>query len=546
MTLDGFLTVLALLAAIYAVLPAVQRLRLGLAWKAQSLLGVVAVCAILALELYELRSPGCPAWLGGLCRLLVIPDGEVGAPRKIAFLVAFAWLALSIVIHNRSRPSLGSIPAFTQLAVELIDEEQFGDALKLLEPRMDLLARASRRRCWEQRLHDWLEEFGPVDPNSFAAMARKPGKRRFSGENWPDWAARPICALARIFPCHERAETAASDMLQMLFNSSQLLAYIAERRPYFGIALIRNQAYGTVDFCERYLSRLMSKPGSALYHEIATNLVSDGPVAYALPRRNRLLHFLFADAEQASRLSAWKGVGNYIERLLDGKERPEYWAWLNGDPSWFEDEQFRDPLFVGMLFFDIMVRSAAHQNARGPMWLYYLQHFARRLESGYDSSGEGIDLQAEFPIRTARFLYELTQYLSGWVELFENLPEGSSHREFPRRRESPGAIPHAAALALADVLATVANSNRIDTDVARTIHTIVLRTIRGFHLGDPTLARMRAWLIETVLAAGNTENQERYWNRLADLLAESDHILRAEVDDYVVEMQKRLNGQVDV
>ena len=42
MTLDGFLTVLALLAAIYAVLPEVQRLRLGLAWKKQALPGVGA------------------------------------------------------------------------------------------------------------------------------------------------------------------------------------------------------------------------------------------------------------------------------------------------------------------------------------------------------------------------------------------------------------------------------------------------------------------------------------------------------------------------
>ncbi|MBF5067702.1 hypothetical protein G6O45_31360 [Salmonella enterica subsp. enterica serovar Istanbul] len=52
--------------------------------------------------------------------MLVIPDGEVGAPRKIAFLVAFAWLALSIVIHNRSRPSLGSIPAFSPLAPKAV------------------------------------------------------------------------------------------------------------------------------------------------------------------------------------------------------------------------------------------------------------------------------------------------------------------------------------------------------------------------------------------------------------------------------------------
>lgn len=541
MTLDGFLTVLALLAAIYAVLPAVQRLRLGLAWKSQALLGIVAVAIILALELYEMRPPACPSMFGDLCRWLVLPEGEVGASRKVAFLVAFGWLVLAVVIHNRSRPSLGSVPTFTQLAQELLDEEQFGDALKLLEPRMDLLARASRRLCWQQRLHDWLEEFGPTDPNSFTALARRPGYRRFSGETWPAWAARPIRLLACVAPHYQRAESAASDMLQMLFNSSKLLDYVAERRPYFGVALIRHQVYGAADFSERFLSRLIASPGSALYHELATNLVTDGPVAYALPSRNRLLHFLFADARHAEHLSAWKGVGGYIERLLDGEERPGYWTWLNGDQGWFEDEQYRDPIFMGMVFFDIMVRSAAHQNVLGHMWLYYLRHFARRLEAGYDSSGEGIDQEAEFPVRAARLLYELAQIAKGWVGLFENLPEDSIHRQFPPRRESPGSIPHAAALTLGDVLATVALSDRIDRGVAQTINDVILRSIRDFHDDGAELSRMRIWLIQALLDGGNTADRRRYYNRLADLFAETDHILRHEVEDYATELENRMN-----
>lgn len=540
MTLDGFLTVLALLAAIYAVLPAVQRFRLELAWRAQGLLGIVAIVVILALEIYEVRPPGCPSMLGKMCRWLILPDGEVGASRKLAFLVAFAWLVLSFLVHNRWRPSLRTVPAIAQLATELLDEEQFGDALKLLEPRMDLLDRASRRRCWPQRLHDWLEEFGPTDPDSLAAMARRPGERRFSGENWAIWAARPVRMLACAVPEHRRAEVAASDMLQILFNSTRLLDYIAERRPYFGIALIGNGAFGAADFCERHLSRLIAKPGSALYHEIATNLTSEG-VAFALPSRNRLLHFLFTNSERASQLSAWKGVGNYVERLLDGEERPDYWKWLNGDQAWFDDEQFRDPVFVGLLFFDIMVRSAAQQGVRGHMWLYYLRHFARSLEAGYDSSGESIDREKEFPVRAARLLYELTQILCGWVELFERLPEDSIHRQFPQRRDSPGSIPHAAAITLADVLATVATSDRIDHGVALTLQIVVLRVIRGFHEDGAEHSQMRAWLIQALLDGGGSEDRNRYYNRLANLFADTDHMLRAEVEDYAAELQKRLD-----
>lgn len=538
MTLDGFLTVLALLAAIYAVLTPVQRFRLKLAWKAQSLLGITAIVVILALELYEVRPPACPLMLGKACHWLILPGGDVGVPRKLAFLVAFAWLVLSVFIHNRLRPSLRTVPAITQLAIELLDEQQFGDALKLLEPRMNLLARASRRLCWQQKLHDWLQEFGPIDPNSFAAMLRRHGVRRFSGENLPAWAARPFRMLAHVVPHNQREAEAARELLEILSNSSRLLDYIADRRPYFGIALIGNHGSGAPEVCEHYLSRLIATPGSALYHEIATNLILDG-VAFALPERNRLLHFLFADAQRAEQLSAWNGIGRYIERLLDGEERRDYWTWLNGDQGWFENEQFRDPMFVGMLFFDIMVRSGAQQGVRGHMWLYYLRHFVRRLEMGYDSNGEGIDRDTEFPVRAARFLYELTQVVCGWVELFQHLPENSFHRQFPERYDSPGTIPHAAALTLGDMLATIVTSNRIDPGVARTLHTVILRTIRSFHNDGAELSRMRAWLIEALLVGGSTDDIRTYYNCLTDLFANTDYMLRHEIEDYAAALQLR-------
>lgn len=230
MTLDGFLTVLALVAAIYAVLPPVQQLNASLSWRAQALVAVPTCAAILAFELFDLRPPACPAVFGNLCGWLTLSDTDPGASRKFAFLIALIWLMLAVAIHRRSRPSLGSVPAFTQLATTLIDDEQYADAMKLLEPHMALLAKASRRKCRRQRFHDWLEEFGPTPSNSFAHFTRRPDERRFSGESWPDWAARPVRALAKIVPSYARAENAANDMLQLLENARSVLDYMVERR----------------------------------------------------------------------------------------------------------------------------------------------------------------------------------------------------------------------------------------------------------------------------------------------------------------------------
>ena len=175
MTLDGFLTVLALLAAVYAVLSPVQRMRATLSWRAQVLLALPACGLILGFELFDWRPPACLPGLEGLCGPLVLGGDDPGPARKFAFLLAFAWLVASVIIHQRTRPSLGTLPAFVRLATALIDDEQYGDAFKLLEPNIALVARASRRATRRQRLRRWLEQFGPPRPGSFEAFVRRPG-----------------------------------------------------------------------------------------------------------------------------------------------------------------------------------------------------------------------------------------------------------------------------------------------------------------------------------------------------------------------------------
>jgi len=541
MTLDGFLTVLALAAAIYAVLSPLQRLRVSLTWRPQLLLAIPAFATILTFELFDLQPPPCPTTMGEACQALILGGADPGPTRKFAFLFALVWLLAAIVIHRFSKPSLSSVTTFTQLATALIEEEQYGDALKLLEPHVDLLARASRRKCFRQRLHDWLEDFGPTPEHSFKRFLRRPEDRRFSGEIWPEWAAKPVRALALIVPDGACGEHAASDLLQLIMSSPQLFDYIVARRPYFALNLFHEDIYGAPDLLEQYLTELMRRPGSALYQEISTNDVSDGMVGYRLPARNRILHFLFADARVGERLSAWKGVGNYIERLLDGHERPDYWTWLNGGPEWFERHQMRDPTFMGMFYFDIMISSAAKQGVGYHMWLYYFPHVAERLERGYDSSVEGIDQDAEFPIRAARLLYELIRHMTNWVEIFRHLPEGSAHRAFPERFEEAATVPHAAALALGDVLSTVVMSRRIDPTVIQLLHDVTICTIKDFHEDGGDLSRMRGYLIDALLRGGNRRPNRRYLAKLSQLLDQNDDLLEFEVKDYAEALKARLD-----
>lgn len=541
MTLDGFLTVLALAAAIYAVLSPVQRQRVSLTWRPQLLLAVPMLVLILGFELQDWSPPSCPAALGSTCRALLLGGAEPGPARKFAFLLACAWLLGAVAVHAVSKPTLSSVPAFARVATALIDEERYGDALELIQPHLALLAHAARRRCFRQRLRDWLEEFGPTPEHSFRRFLRRPGTRRYSGEGWPDAAAAPVRWLARAVPAGRRGERAASDLLQLLMNSPQLFDYIVSRRPYFALGLIREQVYGGADFLERFLGELMRRPGSALYQEIAANDRSDGLVGYYLPPSNRIVHFLFADAKVAEELSAWQGVGDYIKRLLGGNERPDYQAWLNGRPDWFERDQMRDPTYMGMFFFSIMISSATKQGVGYHMWLYYFTSFAELLEDGYDSSGAGLDRTAEFPTRTARLLYELVSHLAAWVGMLRFLPEGAVHRRAPDRHDHPATIPFAAAQALGRVLAVAIGSRKVDEGVVQTLHDVAIRPIKELHPDNGDQSALRAYLIEALLSGGNRENDARHLSRLAELLDRNDDLIEYEIPDYVSALKAKID-----
>ncbi|MFA6605962.1 MAG: hypothetical protein WCS75_03075 [Sphingomonas sp.] len=138
-------------------------------------------------------------------------------------------------------------------------------------------------------------------------------------------------------------------------------------------------------------------------------------------------------------------------------------------------------------------------------------------------------------------LYELVQHLKGWVSLFEHLPDQSPHRNFPERERFPGTIPHAAALALGSVLATVVNSQRIDPGVIETLHEVTIRAIRDLHDDGGEIGRMRRYLVDALLGGGHSDADIGYWNRLAALLGTADDILQHEIDDYHQALELRLH-----
>lgn len=526
MTLDGLLGALALAAALFALVPAVQRLRASLALSLQALAAAAALLAILWLEFYEPPLP-CLAALGDACAWLIIPGDSGTVARKDAFLIVLAWASLAYLLHHFGRVRTGAVPAMARLARRLVDENRFGEALSLLAPHVDLFVAASRRRGRWQRLHDRLGAFGLPDPFPLGDE----DEHRW-GEGWPKWLAVVVRQSARIVPAQGNAETAALDIFQLVHRSPQVVTYLAEQRPDLAVPYLKAKTYSRGDFSDAFLEHLIAHPGSALYREIEQNQNLLYPIGYELPESNRLLHALFADSNFAVEIGAWKPIGNYLERLLDGMEKPGHVDWLNGSAKWYEREWWRDPAYVALFYFDIMVSSAIAQGVPNHMWLHYFPHFADRLARTYDSNEENVDRNAEFPTRSARLLYEIVSYLRKWIAVLPELPDGSPHKTLPGNRNQTGTnIPFSAATALGRTFAAILHVGQVDLAVIETLHDVVARLIRDLP-SDAPYAPLRQWVIAEMVSGGGGTPPRAYHETLAVLLMNTDHVVRFEVEDY--------------
>lgn len=494
MTLDGFLTFLTLAAAIYALASPVTRIRARFGRAIQIPVAVLALALVIYLEFFQALGQPCPTTLGSICDWLVFPDDNSFTPPQLAFLVVLIWMGMAWAIFkfSVSRPSKRSIPILSRLVENLVDEQQFTEVLKLVEPALPLLSPAAHGSS------------------------------------------------------QDRVKTAAHDILRVLFRSESLRRSMVRTRPYFAISLLQLDVseYERRDFSDAYFDDLISDTNSVLYQELEQNqnISATGGYGYLLPESNRLLHFLFADARTAKNLQVWRPVGEHLFKVLRPGESPDLVASLNRGEENFDQERWKNPVWAGIFFFDVMVTSAAHQGVRWHMWLYYFPRIVEGLVAIYDTSHPSADTSVEFPTRSAGLIYEALAALRRWVLLVSRLPEDSPHRQSEALSESQrwvwspsfrenGNIPVSAATALGPCMATIIMSDRIGESLTISLYEGILRTM--IDLGrDGKEGRLRSLLIQSIIYGGQPQPAPRYVRRLSALLTRVDYVLRADVDDY--------------
>ncbi len=225
-------------------------------------------------------------------------------------------MVLAWSVHKLSRPTGNSLAAMSRLIDELLSEQRFGEALKFVEPHLPLINKAARRQLPLQRLHDRIAQYkscGGHDMSSVILLEL--GAEEVSGSRlrrFFDRALRGLSHLSKVVPAQRKPETAASDIARVLFRTPGLRQYMVRMRPYFATRLLKVDLHDKHDFVDAYFGDLISDSGSVLYQELEQNQNISSNEGYWLPERNRLLHFLLADAHVAENLSVWRPIGEHI------------------------------------------------------------------------------------------------------------------------------------------------------------------------------------------------------------------------------------------
>ncbi|MGK2909866.1 hypothetical protein [Sphingobium sp. KCTC 72723] len=531
MTLDGFITFLGLIAAALAIVSPVTRLQLSMARTTLILWSTIFTLSVLYFEFFDLMAMPCPKWTSLYCPTLS-KDGPV-TPQQAAFLVVFLWLGVLAYAWLRPRPKVGSLPALRSLIDRFAETGRYGDIVDLANDSVGLAddcaagelpyqVRRARLTGAKQRppldpVLIGLEEEQPRDrPPLFSELRNKTGR-----------------AFARLLPSDEKMREAADGILQTLLSRRAFVDWVAEHRPRFGARLLGLRSYKVGDYSTRLLGWLISHPGSALYDEIRSNQNLDR-CGYVIPERNWFLHALLSDARVAENLEAYQPIGEHMIAVLRVDNAPDYVETLNRafDHHWDDEGRWRDPVFVGLRFFDIMVQAAACQNVPWHMWLFYTHHVVERLEEIYEDEA-GSEVFGEYPTRAARLLYIAMDNLADWIALAAVVdPQGHHHTpKLATLVHENDNIPKSAALAVGICMRKVVLSDRLGEPFKSTLLEVAIRPLRDSRMrkGHDIL---RAVLVKSIVEGGILSGGPDYLARLRHLYAEIDKPWHNDVEDF--------------
>ncbi len=431
MSIDGLLTFFGFLAAGFALLDEVSKLRILLHIKRQLVLFLLAFAVVGFLILPEDPAVSMPEiYPNFVSELVVWADATSVGAGGIAFLVVISWVAVALFLYQTARPTAASLKKLSILAERLITQKRYLELVNVVKPYVPLTSKASQRLLRTQRLHDWLANGGPfaLGMDDWLRLEEKsPGKFELATRTVSSALRKAgrvlVSPLARLVPARKEATQTATDLEISLLNTTGLKDFLVSSRADFIIDLMVLDRFSTEEFFKDNVERMVATPDSHFFREIRLMDSRYGAGGYVYEDQLVLMKKFALDSEFSNSHGIWKPFGDAALSLIrnDVTYRERLLAAPPDDPVLFDD-----PVFCTAQFFSAMVGNAARDGVEYHMWLMYMSLMSEELIELH-SHWDPINQEDEFPTLAMRLIYEITCVQRDWIQLWNKLPVENYH-----------------------------------------------------------------------------------------------------------------------
>jgi hypothetical protein len=223
----------------------------------------------------------------------------------------------------------------------------------------------------------------------------------------------------------ENTAEEASSYIEILFLDPEFSSVYPKIYPELGIRLIRDDSlvgFPRRKAVQRYLWTLIHSENSLLYRDLEHNTSTDGVYSYKIEESNRLIYALFSQFERVEKLDAYKPVGEAVREIVVDQRSKEFDPYTDQrltDTRVSDDYVFRDPVFIGIQFFDVMVKEAFDKKITWHVWLSYYETFTEEICRNYEIT-EYSEPDASVPNDYSRLLNEMISNMIDWMKMMEN------------------------------------------------------------------------------------------------------------------------------
>lgn len=222
--------------------------------------------------------------------------------------------------------------------------------------------------------------------------------------------------ISKILPKEIGHKSKIYKSIEKLLKSSSFLDYLIETHPLIPIKLTSSPSLLRIDeFTDNFFKGLISNKNSQLYRELKDNQHFMYSTGYRIEPENFILDYYFSDPENAIRANIWKPVGDYVCGFIKEQKGKDNFYNKYCELFPYSEERWKCPIFVGIQFFDVMVKSAIYRKIDENMWLMYYEYFLDEILKNIDRSENPLVLQ-EFPLKFDYLIYKIISNCSEWVE----------------------------------------------------------------------------------------------------------------------------------